>query len=140
MSPEEEFHDESDVRRYFLRVLPLEREPSGRYNFRESGLRAMPGSLILCQFQSGIRAQSILKERVNKELVRDGVRYRGFLRLDTASIRYFSRPISEAEVQTVWPEFRFSNARWDLAIDGFERWDALTRRVGFETVDRPPRL
>jgi len=82
---------------FFLRDLPRRQECE--YWYRQSGLRADPGSLILFQSDAKIIASAILKQTERFDKPENG--YGGKLLFEPTSIRTFS-PVTLGELRKVW--------------------------------------
>jgi hypothetical protein len=96
---------------FFLGDL-LTRPHPGRYCYREAGLDAEPGTVVLFQFASQIIARAILA-CVEPFRQPDGP-YHGAFCFEPASIRIFE-PVGEKVVQAIWPKVRkLGNVRWKL--------------------------
>jgi hypothetical protein len=109
-------------RSFFLRELPYERRPPGKYNYREAGLNAESGTVVLFQYEGKIIASATLIE-VERFNASEGDTYKGALYFDPKTIRVFDAVGSEV-VGSIWPEFKaFSHVKWSLNPRGLPAFE-----------------
>src|SRR5437868_3406403 len=116
MDSELEFDGKSiaEVQRtFFLRDLLRPDRPPGKYRYREAGLQAESGSVVLFQYDGKLIASATLVEVERFDMPEKGT-YHGALHFDVKSIKVFD-PIGPDIVAGIWPEFkRFSHVKQRL--------------------------
>jgi hypothetical protein len=112
-----------DVQRaFFLKELLRRERPPGKYHFREAGLIADPGTVVLFQYDGRLIASATLIEVERFQTPEKGT-YRGALYFEPASIKVFE-PIGPDVVARIWPKFKaFSNAKWKLDPKGLAEFE-----------------
>jgi HNH endonuclease len=135
LNREEEFQDcqtPQDVqRRYFLDQLPFGQ--GGRYYYRDRGLDAEPGTVVLFQCDRTIIASAVFLHSQRFEKPVDG-KYNGALDFDVGSIKVFE-PIEAAGLKKVWPTFdRFSHVKQALPPGMYQAFEQQLK--GVETPGR----
>jgi hypothetical protein len=109
-------------RTFFLKELLGPERPPGKYWYREAGLNAESGTIVLFQYEGKLIASATLTEVERFETPEKGT-YRGALFFDVNSIRVFD-PIGSEVVAGIWPEFKgFSHVKWALDPTGFAEFD-----------------
>ncbi len=81
----------------FLRALPALK---GRYRYPSAGLSAVPGTVVLFQFQARVIASAVF--RSDEKFDRPIRGYSGALHFDVDSIRTFD-PLDIEAMRKVWP-------------------------------------
>jgi hypothetical protein len=102
--------------RFFLTELPSRTD--GHYFYRERGLDALPGAIVLFQSDNQIIASAVFR---GSELFArpDTNGYKGHLSFDVRSIRVFD-PVGATAVKRAWPFFKgFSQVKQSLDVDGY---------------------
>src|SRR5262245_34148844 len=87
---------------FFLKELLGPERPPGKYWYRESGLNAEAGTIVLFQYEGKLIASATLTEVERFHTPEKGV-YWGALYFDVNSIRVF-HPIGPEVVAGIWPE------------------------------------
>jgi hypothetical protein len=96
---------------FFLRELPFS-HPCGEYYFRNSGLDAPSGSVVLFQFDNHLVASAILVS--STKFVSPLGEYSGSLSFLPPSIKVFN-PIDVPKMKSFWPNFQsFSQVKQSL--------------------------
>jgi hypothetical protein len=85
---------------FFLEKLP-NRKPPGTFLYKTRGLRAVPRTLVLFQFESEIIASAIFVKSVRQPIKKGRVLYKGALYFDVNSIRVF-KPVPWDTVRSIW--------------------------------------
>jgi hypothetical protein len=120
-----------DVQRsFFLKELQGVGRPPGKYWYREAGLDAESGTVVLFQYEGKIIASATLVE-VEKFKAAEGATYKGALYFDPKSVRIFD-PVGSNLVSAIWPEFKgFSRVKWSLEPKGYPAFEE--RLTGVES-------
>lgn len=96
---------------FFLRKLPFS-HPYGEYYFRNSGIDAPSGSVVLFQFENHLVASAVLISSTKFEAPLG--EYSGSLSLLPPSIKVFS-PINVLKMKSIWTSFQsFSQVKQSL--------------------------
>jgi len=99
-------------REFFLQEKFLNddsKKVEGEYWYRERGLRAKPGTIVLFQCSGEIIGCAAIAKRQHRfKKVRKHV-YRGTLYFEPATIAIISPPVTAREIRTFWPRFRRFN-------------------------------
>ena len=104
-------------RSFFLKQLQGEGRPPGKYWYREAGLNAESGTIVLFQYDGKLIASATLVE-VERFEAAEGETYKGALYFDPKSVRVFD-PVGSDVVSAFWPEFKgFSRVKWSLNPKG----------------------
>ena len=112
----------------FLRGMPARQ---GRFRYRSAGLNAVPGTVVLFQFQARIIASAVFQRDEKFARPIDGCR--GALHFDVDSIRTFE-PLDIDAMRKVWPGLRtFGHVKQYLNP---ARYSMLKRRL--RNVASPP--
>jgi hypothetical protein len=107
---------------FFLKELLRPERPPGKYRYRESGLNAEAGTIVLFQYEGKLIASATLTEVERFHTPEKGT-YWGALYFDVNSIRVFD-PIGPEVVAGIWPEFKgFSHVKWTLAPKGLAEFE-----------------
>jgi len=110
-------------RQFFLGDLLHADRPPGKYQYREAGLKAESGTVVLFQYEGKIIASATLIDVERFATPQEGV-YRGALYFDAGSIRVFD-PVGSDAVVAVWPKFkRFSHVKQKLAVEGLAEFES----------------
>jgi hypothetical protein len=113
-----------DVQRMFF-LNDLKHRENGKYRYRNQGMKAPVGSLILFQFQNMIIASAILAGNERFDTPEDH-QYSGAYYFDTSSIRIFD-PILIDEINAVVPHItKFSQVKQE--IDS-QYWDEVEELI-----------
>lgn len=100
-------------RSFFLKELQGEDRPPGKYWYRESGVSAESGTVVLFQYEGKIIASATFVEAERFEVL-EGDTYKGALYFDPQSVKVFD-PVGSDVVSAIWPEFKgFSHVKWSL--------------------------
>lgn len=122
MDSREEFPDWSIERLqldFFLKDLPFR---SGGYLYREAGLQAKPGTIVLFQFSGKVIASAVLLKVERFETPREGT-YKGALHFDPSSIRVFG-PVGKDVITRVWPRVKSLNrVKWSLEPNAYPEFE-----------------
>jgi hypothetical protein len=111
--------------RFFLSVLPRTQE--GKYWYREAGLKAKPGTIVLFQSDGEIIATAALTEAERFAEPDEG--YTGVLHFDVSSIRVFD-PIAWGTVSRIWPNVkRLGRVKWKLDPSGYAAFERELKHV-----------
>jgi hypothetical protein len=113
-----------DVQRsFFLKALQGEGRPPGKYWYRESGLNAETGTVVLFQYEGKLIASATLIE-VERFNAAEGDTYKGALYFDPQSVRIFD-PVGSDVVSAIWPdEFKgFGHVKWSLNSRGYPEFE-----------------
>jgi hypothetical protein len=112
-----------------LLVVSAHRPTAGRFNYRRDGVQAAPGTLLLFQYGGVVRAHGELVGRGSPDQysAKDS---NGYLLLDPASVRFYRRPVTLADLQTIWPTelgnlSSLNQRRWKLAAAGRAQYATL---------------
>lgn len=120
MSMTEEFvnQDIHDIQQnYFLNELKENNE--GHYLYREKGIKAVEGDLVLFQFGNQIIASANYSNLIKHAIPIEGI-YNGSIVFDKDSIQVF-KPITAAEISTIDSDFkRFSQAKQSISPSNYE--------------------
>jgi hypothetical protein len=109
-------------RTFFLKELLRVDRPPGKYRYREAGLDAEPGTVVLFQYDGKIIASATLITVERFETPEQGT-YRGALHFEPDSIRVFD-PVGPDVMAAIWPEFkRFSHTKQKLASAGLAEFE-----------------
>lgn len=109
--------EDQSFEEFFQDDLPKKsshRPVAGRFNFKSTGVAAPPGSLLLFQYDSAVRAHAELrsKHRRDADSPEDSM---GFWLLDVPSVRLYKFPVTLAGLNRYWPEISaLTNVRWKL--------------------------
>jgi hypothetical protein len=96
---------------FFLDELPL--REGARFLYKERGLKAEPGTIVLFQCENHLIASAVLSGVEPFEMV-DVQGYKGCLYFDAKTIKVFN-PVDAHGVRKVWPKFQgFSHVRQSL--------------------------
>jgi hypothetical protein len=105
---------------FFLRELPS--KPNGDYLYREGGLRAEPGTVVLFQCKGSVIATAKFTRRQKFEKP-DEAGYKGKLYFDVKSIRVFD-PVGRDVLREIWEEFNdFSQVMQKLDPAGYPEFE-----------------
>lgn len=97
-------------RSFFLKELQGEGRPLGKYWYRESGLNAESGTVVLFQYEGKLIASATFIE-AERFKGTEGDTYKGALYFDPKSVRVFDQVGSDV-VSEIWPEFKgFSHVK-----------------------------
>lgn len=123
MSLRKEFPDYSDIgslqQKYFLATLPNQQR--SRYWYRERGLNAEPGTVVLFQSEGRLIASATLSKTERFPKSERG--YFGWLQFDPESIRVFV-PVDAAQLKKFWPDFvGFSHVKHELDPAGYPSFE-----------------
>ena len=123
MSLWKEFPDYSDIgslqQKYFLATLPNQQK--SRYWYRERGLNAEPGTVVLFQSESRLIASATLLK--TKRFTESERGYSGWLQFDPKSIRVFV-PVDADQLKKFWPHFvGFSHVKHELDPAGYPSFE-----------------
>jgi hypothetical protein len=111
--------------KFFLQELP--RRPQGKYRYREAGLRAKPGTVVLFQSDGAIIASATLTGAERFVVPDEG--YTGSLYFDVSSIRVFD-PIAWGTVSRIWPKVkRLWRVKWKLDPSGYAAFQQELKHV-----------
>jgi hypothetical protein len=109
-------------RSFFLKQLQGEDRPPGKYWYREAGLNAESGTIVLFQYDGKLIASATLIE-VGRFEAAEGETYKGALFFDPKSVRVFD-PVGSNVVSAIWPEFKgFSHVKWSLNPKGYAAFE-----------------
>jgi len=115
---------------FFLNELLRSERPPGKYRYRESGLSASPGTVVLFQYQGQIIASATLIQVERFKSAENGT-YRGALHFDVKSIRIFD-PVGPDVVGAIWPKFKgYSHVKWSLDPEHYVAFEQ--KLTGVET-------
>jgi hypothetical protein len=115
--------------KWFLRKLPA---GGGRWRYRSSGLNAVPGTVVLFQFQARVIASAVFLRDERFEQPRGGCR--GMLHFEPESFQTFE-PVDAEGMRRVWRGFRgFGHVKQRLNPTG---WEVLEKQL--KDVERAKR-
>ncbi len=110
--------------RCFLRDLPA---CDGRFRYRAVGLKAVPGTVVLFQFQARIIASAVFWRDEKFEKPRAG--HGGELHFEVNSIRTFE-PLDLTSMRKVWPGMRpFGHVKQALNPTLFSKFKRQLKHV-----------
>jgi hypothetical protein len=113
---------------FFLKELLGAGRPPGKYWYREAGLVAEPGTVVLFQYEGKLIASATLIG-VERFKTPEGGTYKGALYFDVNSIQVFD-PVSADVVSAIWPEFKgFSHVKWSLNPKGYAAFEQKLKGV-----------
>ena len=95
-------------------ITPSPHRPtSGRFNFKEHGVTAPEGSLLLFQYKAKLVAHAELLRRCERDEF-SPAGSAGFFLLKLDTLRYYERPINARELQSLFPNIRFDQRKRQL--------------------------
>ncbi|HEY1858914.1 MAG TPA: hypothetical protein VGG61_01085, partial [Gemmataceae bacterium] len=98
---------------FFLHELARPQKQAGKFQYRKSGLRAEPGTVVLFQFAGKIIASAVITS-VERFATPEIGGYEGAYYFDVNSIKIFD-PVSPAFIAKIWPQVtRLGQAKWSL--------------------------
>ena len=107
---------------FFLKELLRPERPPGKYHYREAGLNADTGTVVLFQYDGKLIASATLTDVERFETPEKGT-YHGALYFEPNSIKVFD-PIGPDVVAAIWPEFKaFSHVKWTLDPKGLAEFE-----------------
>jgi len=117
-----------DIQQKFF-LDELRDRPDGHYLFREYGLEAKPGTVVLFQFDGRIIASAAISKKAERFNQPDKDGYRGALYFDRHSIKVF-HPVTAAAVSRIWPDFKgFGRAKWKLDPNQYPTFERELKSV-----------
>jgi hypothetical protein len=115
-------------RTFFFEELLRPNRPAGKYRYREKGLNAETGSVVLFQYEGKIIASAILIE-VERFPTPERGTYHGAFYFDPNSIKVFD-PIGPEVIAGIWPEFSgFSHVKQILDPRRFTQFEGTLTGV-----------
>jgi hypothetical protein len=113
---------------YFLNELLRPERAAGKYCYHKSGLRAVPGTVVLFQYAGKIIASAVLTHAERFDRTEPGG-YGGALHFDVNSIRVFD-PVGAEVVVKIWPSVkRLGQAKWSLDPKRYAAFERELTRV-----------
>ena len=119
---------------FFLDVLPNRNDHGKRgiYSFKEKGMNAEHGCIVLFQYDNHIIASAKLTDSekfdeprygdFSKDPYYDDVKYLGAFYFEPSSITVFD-PVTADELRSIWPKFtRFSHVKHDLDAEKYPQF------------------
>jgi hypothetical protein len=121
---------------FFLRELPFS-YPYGEYYFRNSGIDAPSGSVVLFQFDNHLVASAVLLS--SKKFKAPLGEYSGSLSFLPPSIKVFS-PMNVLKMKSIWPRFQsFSQVKQSLSPEQYPEFvkSLVDVRIPVGTITNP---
>jgi hypothetical protein len=121
---------------FFLRELPFS-YPYGEYYFRNSGIDAPSGSVVLFQFDNHLVASAVLLS--SKKFKAPLGEYSGSLSFLPSSIKVFS-PMNVLMMKSIWPRFQsFSQVKQSLSPEQYPEFvkSLVDVRIPVGTITNP---
>ena len=131
---------------FFLNSLPYRKGggKSGKYLFKDKGMKAYPGCIILFQYDNHIIASAKLtdSEKFHEPQLGDfsedpyyaNFEYSGAHYFEPSSILVFD-PVTADEIKSIWPEFKgFSHAKYFLDAEKYPQFLQLVNKKYPKTI------
>jgi hypothetical protein len=101
---------------------------NGCFWYKKRGLKAVPGTVVLFQFEGTIIASATFIEAKRFDEPKEDD-YEGCLYFVVKSIRIYDDPVNQKAMKKIWPNFRFSRVRQKLNV-GAGRYLAFLEAFG----------
>lgn len=123
---------------FFLKDLPYRKNNGkhGKYLFKEKGIDANPGCIVLFQYDNRIIASAKLTyaERFLEPEYRNNEKYSGAFYFEPSSITIFD-PVTNNEMESIWPEFKvFSRVKQKLDMGKYPQFLQLINKKNPEYI------
>lgn len=129
---------------FFLDDLPYRERNGkrGKYLFKEKGMNAKPGCIVLFQYDNRIIASAKLTyiERFTEPEYHNNEKYSGAFYFEPSSITVFD-PVTSNEMESIWPEFeRFSRVKHKLDIKKYPQFLQLIQKKHPESIAKKNKI